>query len=150
MEGDEYMLYGMRSSRSARGDETVVRDSEMTTLAGLNGSGVLTPILGDVEELRVDHGVSVVPPDYYHFRSGWDAAFLPTLHPSIPSSLDYRGFCDAPSLEWSTHLLPSLISGRQSCQNGGGGRSGRCAQFPSENAKGTSCTSLNRNLSNLF
>ena len=50
--GDEYMLYGMRSSRSARGDETVVRDSEMTTLAGLNGSGVLTPILGDVEELR--------------------------------------------------------------------------------------------------
>ena len=103
------------------GDETVVRDSEMTTLAGLNGSGVLTPILGDVEKLREDHGVSVVPPDYYHFRSGWDAAFLPTLHPSIPSFLDYRGFCDAPSLEWSTHLLPSLISGRNCCQNGGGG-----------------------------
>ena len=89
-EGDEYMLYGMRS---ARGDETVVRDSEMTTLAGLNGSGVLTPILGDVEELRVDHGVSVVPPDYYHFRSG----MLPSLHPSIPSFLDYKGFCDASS-----------------------------------------------------
>ena len=140
------MPYGMRSSRSARGDETVVRDSEMTTLAGLNGSGVLTPILGDVEELRVDHGVSVVPPDYYHFRSG----MLPSLHPSIPSFLDYRGFCDAPSLEWSTHLLPSLISGRNSCQNGGGGRCGRCAQFPLGNAKGTSCTSLNRNLLNFF
>ena len=90
MEGDEYMLYGMRSSRSARGDETVVRDSEMTTLAGLNGSGVLTPILGDVEELRVDHGVSVVPPDCYHFRS-W---MLPSIPPPSPSVLTY--FMDAP------------------------------------------------------